>query len=89
MALGAARRDLISLVMSQGLRLSSIGLLIGLAGAFGVTRLMSAVLYHVSPTDAYTFTLISVLLFGVAAIACYVPARRASSVDPTKALRYE
>ncbi len=89
MALGAARRDLLSLVMGQGLKLSSAGLVIGLAGAFGVTRLMTAVLYHVSPTDAYTFTLISVLLFVVAAIACYVPARRASSVDPTKALRYE
>ncbi len=89
MALGAARRDLVSLVVGQGLKLASIGMLIGLAGAFGVTRLLAFMLYQVSPTDATTFVCISLLFLAVAALACYLPARRASSVDPTIALRCE
>jgi len=89
MALGAARRDLLSLVLSQGLKLALIGLAIGLAGSLTVTRFMESILYHVSPTDAPTFIFISALLLIVAALACYFPARRASNTDPTQALRCE
>lgn len=89
LALGAAGRNLVSLVIGQGLKLTIIGLLIGQAAAFGITRLMSSILYQVSPTDAPTFTLISLLMLGVAALACYLPARRASRIEPTRALRYE
>ncbi len=89
LALGAAGSDLASLVVGQGLKLALIGLAIGLAAAFGVTRLMKSILYQVSPTDSATFVSISILLLVVALLACYVPARRASTVDPTRALRYE
>jgi putative ABC transport system permease protein len=89
LALGAARSDLLRLVLGQGLKLASIGLVIGLMGAFAVTRLMSSVLYQVSPTDAPTFITIAVLMLAVATIACYLPARRAYSVEPTLALRCE
>jgi len=89
LALGAAGRNLISLVIRQGVILTTIGLAIGLAAAFGVTRLMSSILYQVSPTDAPTFVWISVLLFAVAIFACYFPARRASRIEPTRVLRYE
>jgi predicted permease len=89
LALGAARRDLVSLVMRQGLKLTVIGLAIGLVAAFGVTQLMSSILYQVSPTDGATFGLFSLVLLLVAGLACYVPARRASSIQPTRALRSE
>jgi putative ABC transport system permease protein len=89
LALGAARRDLVTLVLGQGLKLTAIGLAVGLGAAFGVTRLMSTILYQVSPTDAATFTLFSLLLLGVAGIACYLPALRASRIQPTRALRSE
>ncbi|MBZ5608811.1 MAG: ABC transporter permease [Acidobacteriia bacterium] len=89
LALGAARSDLASLVVGQGLKLAIAGLTIGLAAALAVTRLMTSILYQVSPNDAATFTLISGLLLAVAALACYLPARRASNVDPNRALRYE
>jgi putative ABC transport system permease protein len=89
LALGAARSDLLTLVVGQGLKLASAGLVIGLMGAFAVTRFMSSVLYQVSPTDAPTFTSIAVLMLVVTAIACYLPARRAYSVEPTVALRCE
>jgi putative ABC transport system permease protein len=89
MALGAARSDVLSLVVSQGLKLAVIGLAIGLAGSLAVTRFMESILYHVSPTDVPTFTFISALLLVVAVLACYFPARRASNTDPTQALRSE
>jgi putative ABC transport system permease protein len=89
LALGAAGRSLILLVVRQGLKLTVIGLVIGLAAAFGIANLMSSMLYQVSPTDAQTFTLISLLLLAVAVLACYLPARRAVRIDPTRALRYE
>src|SRR6202022_1004020 len=86
MALGASRGDLLSMVMGQGMKLASIGFAIGLAVAAGATRFMSSLLYHVSPTDLPTFALTSVLMLAVAALACYLPARQASSVDPTRIL---
>jgi len=89
MALGARRKDVLGLVLKQGMRLALVGLCIGLAAAFAATRLMSAVLYGVSPTDAATFALVSSLLVAAVLIACFIPARRATKVDPMVALRYE
>ncbi|HEV2663341.1 MAG TPA: ABC transporter permease [Blastocatellia bacterium] len=87
MALGAQTRDVLKLVVRQGLALSLIGVAIGLALAFGLTRFLSGLLYQVSATDALTFALIPLLLVGVTLLACYLPARRAIKVDPLLALR--
>jgi macrolide transport system ATP-binding/permease protein len=89
MALGASSRDVLSLVIKQGMGLALIGLGVGLAGSLAVTRLMSSVLYGVSTTDVVTFALVSSLLAAVVLAACYIPARRAARVDPMIALRYE
>ena len=89
MALGAGRRDVLRLFMGQGMRLVLWGLVIGLGGAFALTRLMSSLLFGVSTTDATTFVLVAVGLMLVGVFACYLPARRATRVDPLIALRYE
>jgi putative ABC transport system permease protein len=89
MALGAARRDVLSLVLRQAMRLFLFGLIAGGIAAAGLTRLMSALLFGVGPGDPVTFAGTALLLGLVALAACYVPARRAAKVDPMVALRYE
>ena len=89
MALGARGGDVLVAVLRQGLKLTLIGLTIGLASAFALTRVISRLLYNVSPTDPLTFVCVSLLLAGVALLASYIPARRAARIDPMVALRYE
>jgi putative ABC transport system permease protein len=89
LALGAERRDVVKLILRQGLRMTLIGLGFGVIASFGLTRLIGSFLYGVSPFDPFTYVAVSLLLMGVGLLAAYVPARRASSLNPARALRYE
>jgi len=89
MALGAQRSDVLRLIIRQGMLLVGIGLVIGIASALVLTRVMESMLFAVKATDPATFVVISLLLTAVALLACYIPARRATKVDPLVALRYE
>jgi predicted permease len=89
MALGARKADILRLVLGRGMLLTAIGLAVGLALSFGVTRFMQSLLLGITPTDALTFSAVAVLLGAVALVACFLPARRAMCVDPMVALRYE
>ena len=89
MALGAQLRDVMKLVLKRGVTLALIGVAVGVAGAFALTRLLSTLLFGVTAVDLATFASVSLGLIGVAIFACYIPARRATKVDPLVALRYE
>jgi len=89
MALGAGARDVLLMVIKQGMSLVLVGVVIGVAGAYAVTRTIRSLLFEVGTTDPLTFVAVLLLLVAVGFIACYVPARRATKVDPLEALRYE
>jgi ABC-type antimicrobial peptide transport system permease subunit len=89
MAIGARPRDVFKMILGHGMKLALIGVGLGLIGAFALTRLMASMLFGVEPTDATTFGVLSMLLIGIALLACYLPGRRATKVEPTISLRYE
>jgi ABC-type antimicrobial peptide transport system permease subunit len=89
MALGAQKRDVLKLVVMKGMALAVIGTTIGLVASLALTRVMRSLLFEVTPTDWLTFVLAATILLTVALLACYIPARRATKLDPLIALRYE
>jgi len=89
MALGAQRSDVLRMLIWRGMRLTLVGVALGLAAALALTRIMKNLLFEVSATDPATFALIALLLVGVALIGSYIPARRAAKVDPLLAIRNE
>jgi putative ABC transport system permease protein len=88
-ALGAQTGDVLKMVLRQGLKLTALGLLIGLAAAYALTRYMQSLLFGVKATDPLTFAAIALLLIAVAFVACWIPARRGTKVDPLIAIKYE
>jgi putative ABC transport system permease protein len=89
MALGAQGHNVLTLVLQQGMKLVLVGVVIGLPASIAVTRVITSMLFGVSATDPVTFGIVTALLTSVALLACYIPARRATKVDPLVALRYE
>ena len=89
MALGAGRRAVLVMILGQGMRTALVGVGIGLIAAVALTRLLSQMLFEVTATDPFAFSAVAVLLGAMALLACYLPARRATRVDPLVALRYE
>src|SRR4030095_13414398 len=89
MAIGAQPRDVFTMILGQGMKLALIGVGLGLVGAFALTRLMTTMLFGVEPTDKVTFASIALLITVGAFLACYLPGRRATKVEPVISLRYE
>jgi putative ABC transport system permease protein len=89
MALGAERRTIVSMVVRQGLALALVGIAVGVCGAMALTRLLTTLLYATSPTDVETFLAVSLVFLAVGALACFVPARQVTTIDPLIALREE
>ena len=89
MALGAEARDVLGMVLRHGVGLASIGIGLGLVAAFGLSRFLGSMLYGISPTDPVTLAGISIFMLLVVLAACYIPARRATRIDPMTALRFE
>jgi putative ABC transport system permease protein len=88
-ALGAAKRDIVALLIASGLRWSLLGVLLGLAGAFTTTQVLTGLLFGIQPLDTATFAAVALGVVAVALTACYLPARKASSIDPMLVLRSE
>ena len=89
MALGADKGDVSNLILKEGMKPAAAGIAAGLLGAFFTTQILKSFLFGTAPTDPLTFCLVPILLLGVAALACYIPAARAARIDPTVALRTE
>jgi putative ABC transport system permease protein len=89
MALGAGKPHVISLVVGQGMKLALLGVVIGIVAALALTRVIGSLLYGVKPTDPATFAVVSLLLIAIALLACWLPARQATKLDPMEALRHE
>jgi putative ABC transport system permease protein len=88
-ALGANRRDVLQLILGEGLKLTLVGIAVGIMGALVLSHLLSSMLYGVGTSDLFTFGSVSLLLIMVALLACYLPARRAARMNPLRALRCE
>jgi len=89
LALGADRRSLVALMIRQGVSMAAIGAVIGVAVAMALSRSIQGLLFGVTPTDPATFIVVIAMLLGVTTLACYIPARRATGIDPTEALKAE
>jgi ABC-type antimicrobial peptide transport system permease subunit len=89
LALGALPADVLRMILLQGAWLAALGVVLGLGAGIALTRLLSSMLFEITPTDTFTFVLAAIVLFAAALAACWIPARRATKVDPLVALRYE